>query len=140
MKTIYTVALLASFSTLLIGQLSLHSQPPDNQQQAKRPIQIVQLSPNEKAKSVSPDTTISARFDFLRGTRPIIPPSLRLVIDGSDVTQQARIAASDDIPSSRGEISFKPTQPFSTGKHTAQVRFANDNNQQSSYTWEFYVR
>lgn len=139
MKTILSIALIAGLLTLGVGNLSMQSQPLSNQLQTKRPSQLVRVTPDENATLTNSEVTVSARFEFLRGTRPILPLSLKLLIDGVDVTQQARIAATEDIPSSRGQILFKPAQPFSAGKHTAEVRFTNDQNKQFSYTWNFYV-
>ena len=139
MRTFLSVALVASLLTLGVGNLSLQSQPVSYQQKSPRPSQLVKLTPDENARLANREASVGARFNFSQGSRPIVPQSLKLIIDGVDVTQKAQIAASDDIPSSRGEISFKPSQPFSVGKHTAEVRFANDQNKQFSYKWNFYV-
>jgi hypothetical protein len=139
MKTVLSIALIAGLLTVGAGNLSMQSQPLSDQHQVKRPSQLVKVTPDEKARLTNSQATVSARFEFLRGTRPILPLSLKLFIDGVDVTQQSRIVATEDAPSSRGEILFKPSQPFAAGKHTAEVRFANDRNEQFSYTWDFYV-
>lgn len=139
MRTILSIALIAGLLTLGIGTLSMQSQPANHQYQTQRPSQIVKVSPDENAKLTNSEATVSARFEFLRGSRPILPLSLKLLIDGVDVTEQSRIAATEDSPSSQGEILFKPSQPFSAGKHTAEVRFADDKDKQFSYTWNFYV-
>jgi hypothetical protein len=139
MRRFLKAALITGFLTLAVGNLVMQPQPANSQNQTKRPSQLVRLTPEEKARTVNPDATISASFDLSRGPHPILLPSVKLIIDGVEVTQQARVAATDDFPPSRAEISFKPDQPFSAGKHIAEIRFANDQNRQSSYTWEFYV-
>jgi hypothetical protein len=63
-----------------------------------------------------------------------------LILDGVDVTEQSRIAATEDIPSSQGEILFEPSQPLPSGQHTVEVRFADDQHEEFSYTWSFYVQ
>jgi hypothetical protein len=139
MKTFLNIALATGLLTLAVGNLAMHSEPPNYQHQAERPSQIVRLTPEEKARAVNSDATVSVRFELLRGSHPILLPSLKLIVDGVDVTEQARIAATDDIPPSQGEISFNPERPLSPGKHTAEVGFSNDKNQQYSYSWEFDV-
>ncbi len=139
MKTLVHVALVTGLLMLAMGNLAMQSQPPNYQHQAERPSQILRLTPEEKARAVNSDATVSVRFDLLRGSHPILLPSLKLIVDGVDVTEQARIAATDDIPPSQGEISFKPERPLSPGKHTAEVGFSNDKNQKYSYSWEFDV-
>ncbi|MBW4577063.1 MAG: hypothetical protein KME08_17450 [Aphanothece sp. CMT-3BRIN-NPC111] len=140
MKTSLSLALVGGLLTLGCADLPPQSQAPSYAVQAqKKPIQLVGLTPGENATGVNPEVTVNAGFDFLRGQRPILPPSVQLLIDGVDVTPQSRLVVTDDIPSSGGGISFQPPQPFSTGKHVAEVRFANDQNQQFSYTWDFYV-
>lgn len=134
-------AIAVGWMVLLIsacGQDPVQSQPQKGLTQ--RPIQIVGLTPDENATDVDRDIVVSARFQFLLGPRPILPGSLRLIIDSLDVTEQSRIAATDDAPASRGEISFTATQPFASGKHTAIVKFANDQNEQFSYAWDFSIR
>ena len=97
------------------------------------------MTPNENAKVTNPKVTVVVIFEFLRGPRPILTPSLRLLIDGVDVTKQSQTVSTTDIPSSNGDIIFEPPQPFCAGKHTAEVRFANDQNKHFSYTWDFYL-
>lgn len=120
------------------GQDPVQSQSPKGPMQ--RPIQIVGVTPDENVTVVDRDIVISARFQFLSGPRPILPGSLRLLVDSLDVTQGSRIAATEDVPASRGEISFTPTQPLAPGKHSAMVHFANDQNEKFSYAWDFSVR
>ena len=146
MKIALGLALIISFLTLVAGNLPIQSQPPNYQLQAgyehqsERPVQLVRLTPEENARSVNPVVTVSASFEFLRGSRPILPQSLRLILDGIDVTEQSRIAATEDIPSSQGEILFEPLQPLSSGQHTVEVCFADDQHEEFSYSWSFYVQ
>jgi hypothetical protein len=140
MKTALSIALIAGLLTVAGGNLSMQSQPLSHQQQAQRPIELVQVTPDENDRLTNSKITVSARFEFLRGRRPVLPRSLKLLIDGVDVTRQSRIAATEDTPSSQGEILYTPSQPFSVGQHTAEVRFANDQDKPFSYTWNFYIQ
>lgn len=146
MKIFLSIFLIVGFLTFAGGNLPIQFQSPNYQlqtsyeHQTERPIQLVRLTPPENAKLVEPRVTVSASFEFLRGKRPIVPLSLRLLLDGVDVTEQSRIAATEDVPSSLGEILFEPSPPLASGQHTAEVRFANDQNEEFSYTWHFYVQ
>lgn len=99
----------------------------------------MRLTPKENVTLSNPQVNVSASFDLLRGSVPIVPLSLELIIDGVNVTKQSQITATDDIPASQAEILFQPPQPFSPGKHVVELRFANNQNQQFSYTWNFFV-
>ena len=146
MKIVLSIALIVSLWTVLAAKnqpIQFHSLNDRSQvgyeHQTKRPIQLVQLTPEENARSVNPEVTVIASFDFLSGSHPILPQSLRLILDGVDVTEQSRIAATEDMPSSQGEILYEPSQPLAVGQHTVEVIFANDQNEAYSYTWSFYV-
>jgi len=105
----------------------------------QRPIQIIRLSPDENATVTDAKVTLSALLELLKG-RGIVPPrSLQLFLDGVDLTARSSIASSMDLPPSRGEIFYEPTEPFAFGKHTAEVQFANDQNERFSYSWNFCI-
>jgi hypothetical protein len=148
MRTFLRVVLMPGLLTLLAGCAYLHSitQKLEYEEQKQilkyknqRPIQIRKVTPNENAKLTNSEIIVVASFEFLRGSQPILPRSLRLFIDEVNVTKQSQIVSTQDIPSSLGEIHFEPPHPLCAGKHTAKVQFANDQNQQFSYTWDFYV-
>lgn len=148
MKTFSSVVLIPGLLTLLAGcafvqildqKIEYEKQKQIIKYKNQKPIQIRRVTPNENAKITNSKVTVLATFEFLRGPQPILPPSLRLLIDGVDVTEQSEIVSTTDIPSSLGEIHFEPHQPFSAGKHTVEVRFASKQKQQFSYTWDFYV-
>jgi hypothetical protein len=128
-------------SSALIANLFLSGacpqpQPPTCEKQ--RPIQIENLLPEENATLINPKAAVGANFDLLIGPRPIKSP-LVLIVDGVNVTKQAQTEATGDIPTSSASIGFEPPKPLSPGKHTAEIRFADDQNKQVSYTWAFYV-
>lgn len=148
MRTFLSVVLMPGLLTLLAGcafiqfldqKIEYEKQKQIIKYKNQRPIQIRGVTPKENFMITNPKNNVGAGFDYLRGTRPILPLSLGLLIDGVDVTKQSEIISTTDILSSNGGINFEPPQPFSTGKHTTEVRFANDQNQQFSYTWDFYV-
>jgi hypothetical protein len=110
-------------------------QPPTCEKQ--RPVQIRGLDPAENATVIDPKVTIGATLDFLIGPRPTYPP-LELIVDGINVTKQSQYQLTGDIPVSNGGIGIE-RKPLSPGKHTAEVRFTNDQNKRVSYAWGFYV-
>jgi hypothetical protein len=115
---------------------SAQPQPPTCERQ--KPIQLDYLFPGENATVIKPKVPIGANFDLLIGPHPILSQPV-LLLDGVDVTKQAQYSLLGDIPASSSTIGFEPPKPLSPGKHTAEVRFADDQGKQYSYTWNFYV-
>jgi hypothetical protein len=93
---------------------------------------------------VPPDGSVSARVEtigatlnFTRGARAD-PRSLRLLVDGVDVTAHSTIRMSRDWPPSVVSILYLPTG-LEDGVHSPEVRFRIEDRA-VSYTWTFTLR
>ncbi|HVF61015.1 MAG TPA: hypothetical protein VNJ70_14505 [Thermoanaerobaculia bacterium] len=107
--------------------------------QAERPVQIASVAPAEGAQVAADAVVIIVRLDLTRGERPVSPTSLRLLLDGEDVTAAARVGATEDVPPSQADISYTPPAPLAAGEHRAEVRFVDDRGAAYSYAWSFTV-
>ena len=103
---------------------------------ATYPPQLLQVFPPEK--SIQTDVqSIGAKLNFKLGEGGDLG-SLRLFVDGVDVTPQARIANTRDWPSSHVEISYTPN--FSErDTHCAEVRFQSLEGKPISHNWCFAI-
>ncbi|MBI3897137.1 MAG: hypothetical protein HY308_02440 [Gammaproteobacteria bacterium] len=91
------------------------------------------------AKDSELESAVKVNFSLQRGQFPVALSSLRLAIDGTDVTPRARITATNEGPARSGEISFTPHTDMPDGRHTAQVNFTDTRGNSSCYQWTFYV-
>lgn len=106
--------------------------------EARRPVQITRVVPAPGARA-RPDTLVWVDLAPLKGSSTIRIDSLRLLVDGKDVTGQAQTAFTEDAPPSQGEIWFSPSPPFASGTHNAEVRFVDEEGHSFSYSWSFVV-
>lgn len=106
--------------------------------EARRPVQITEVVPAPGAR-VRADTLIRVALAPAQGSSTIRIDSLRLLVDGRDITGKARTAFTEDVPPSQGEISFSPSSPFASGRHDAEVRFVDEEGHLFSYPWSFLV-
>jgi hypothetical protein len=100
------------------------------------PAQLVNVVPPDGSVS-SRVETIGANLDFTRGARAD-PRSLRLLVDGVDVTARSTIRMSRDWPPSVVSILYRPTG-LQDGVHYPEVRFRTEDRA-VSYTWTFSLR
>ncbi|HEX6177488.1 MAG TPA: hypothetical protein VF057_03960 [Thermoanaerobaculia bacterium] len=89
-----------------------------------RPAVITSFAPAEGAM-VERDTTVRITFDFARNPR-LSAASLRLYVDGKDVTDQARFAGT--------ELVFAPKESWMSGRHGVKLELGSPA---SSYSWQF---
>lgn len=106
--------------------------------EVRRPVQITGVVPAPGTR-VRADTLVRVELAPKQGSSTIRIDSLRLLIDGRDVTQQAQTAFTDDVPPSQGEIWFSPSPPFASGTHNAEVGFIDEEGHRLSYSWSFLV-
>jgi hypothetical protein len=104
----------------------------------RRPSQVTSVVPAPDAR-VRADTLVRVELAPTQGASTIRIDSLRLLVDGKDVTGQAQTAFTEDVPPSQGEIWFSPSPPFASGMHNAEVRFVDEEGQRFSYSWSFLV-
>ncbi|HEV8643130.1 MAG TPA: hypothetical protein VGV13_18755 [Methylomirabilota bacterium] len=81
---------------------------------------------------------ITAELDFTRG-EPGDAASLRLLVDGVDVTAQSRITQTRDWPPSFVSISYTPAR-LQPGTHRAEVRFRTATGATVGHAWTFAVK
>jgi hypothetical protein len=81
---------------------------------------------------------VGAELDFTRG-ESADPASLRLYVDGEDVTARARVTMTRDWPPSFVSIAFTPPA-LTPGTHRAEVRFRTAAGQTVARAWSFSVR
>jgi hypothetical protein len=99
-----------------------------------RPALITSFEPAAGA-FVARDVIVRITFDFRLSPRSS-PGSLRLFIDGKDVTDQARMAATEDVPPSHVELLFAPKEGWVPGRHGVKVEI---DGPPTSYSWQFIV-
>ena len=97
-----------------------------------RPSFITSIEPAEGAR-VDRDARVRVAFDFRRHIR-FAPESLRLYVDGNDVTAAAERAGTDDVPQSQAEVWFSPRGGWSAGLHSVKVDLGD-----ATYSWLFMV-
>ena len=99
--------------------------------------QVIEVYPSEDSTQTSVQY-VGAKLNFQLGEEADYS-SLRLFIDGVDVTNQSRIGGTRDVPPSRWRIGY--TSNFSEpGKHHAEIRFQSQNGEKKSYSWSFLVK
>jgi hypothetical protein len=81
---------------------------------------------------------ISAELDLKVGEE-VEPDSLKLLIDGIDVTPQAKIGGTRDWPPSSLNISYT-MKDSRKGSHCAEVRFRTKKGKINSYQWSFSLK
>ncbi|WP_017325692.1 hypothetical protein [Synechococcus sp. PCC 7336] len=91
---------------------------------------ITNPSPSQGTTNVDPSSAISASFSARNGNS-IRPGSLRIFLDGTDVTAASVITA--DF------FSYRPRNPLSPGNHTIRLEFTNTANQPQQAQWSFTV-
>jgi hypothetical protein len=106
--------------------------------EVKRPIQITSVVPAPGAR-VRADTLVRVALAPTQGSSTIRIDSLRLLVDGHDVTGQAQTAFTEDVPPSQGEIWVSPSPPLASGMHHAEVQFVDEEGHRFSYPWSFLV-
>lgn len=111
------------------------STPPTAAQSA--PAAITNVSPPDGSVGPSPPH-ISVAFDLLRDG-DVDLDSVRLALDGRDVTDGARLAGTDDIPQSRAELIYEIESALPEGSHRVEVEY-RAGAQLHRYAWEFTVR
>lgn len=90
---------------------------------------VVDVTPGVNSQEVSSDALISGVFDSSSG--PVDVNSVRVYIDGQDVTERSSIT--------RNFFSYQPTQPLSPGQHQVQVEYSNAQGQRRVASWNFTV-
>lgn len=105
----------------------------------QRPSQLVRLLPNENATDINPEELVQVILQAQPRQPPIDFSLLQLLIDGEDVTSQARINPTYDRGNNSALVVFGSSVPFSVGKHTAEIRFAEQKKQLLAYHWDFSV-
>lgn len=91
---------------------------------------ITNPSPSQGARNVEPASSISASFEELAGVT-VRPETVKVTVDGRDVTRQSVITA--DF------FSYRPASELSPGKHDILLEFTNSRNVPQRVTWSFEV-
>jgi hypothetical protein len=97
--------------------------------------QLVSSSPAVKARVAGP-TTVSVVLDLTRGD-VTDPSSIRMLVDGADITSHCRVVGTRDVPPSRVEVTC-PLGALDAGLHAAEVRLGPPGLGYS-YRWDFTV-
>lgn len=101
------------------------------------PAQVLRVFPADGTASTQV-LAVGAELDFTRG-HAADASSLRLVVDGVDVTAQSRVTQTRDWPPSFVSISYGPGQ-LSPGLHRAEIRFATATGAAVSHAWTFTIK
>ncbi len=88
------------------------------------------LTPDDRATVTVRRPTISASFDDSVGSG-IDPQSIRMTVDGRDVTPDASINSN--------QISYTPSVGFSPGRHDVRVTASDMSGNQVSKAWSFRI-
>lgn len=102
---------------------------------SERPSAIVRVSPPEGSAGVV--EVVSVELDFTRATQAD-PSSVRLQLDGIDVTEQSSVGGSRDWPPSSLEIAYV-AKDMPSGPHRAEVSFESGQGARARYEWSFRV-
>lgn len=101
------------------------------------PAAITTVFPPAGSAGPSP-THVSVGFDAQRDGGVDLE-SVRVLLDGRDVTGRARRAGSDDVPQSRAELIYEIERPLPEGGHRVEVEYRG-GGKTYRYAWEFTVR
>ena len=104
---------------------------------AVTPEQVVSVSP-ARASIVAPPVVVEAVLDLSRGAM-IDPGTLRVLLDGRDVTDACGIAMSRDVPPSRLELRC-PGLDLDPGSHEVALTSTLRSGAEAAYTWRFELR
>jgi hypothetical protein len=96
--------------------------------------QLVSFSPAAGARVVGA-VTLGAVLDLSRGD-VTDPSSIRILLDGADVTRHCTTVATRDVPPSRVEVTC-PLGALDTGLHAAELRLGNRGPGGYAYRWDF---
>ena len=102
-----------------------------------KPPQVLRVAPPDGATTARVEA-VEAELDLTRG-EPGDAASLQLFLDGVDVTPQATVGGTRDVPPSRISIAYSPPR-LSPGPHRAEVRFRTAGGRPVSYAWRFTTR
>jgi hypothetical protein len=103
----------------------------------ERPGAVIRVFPAE-GSVVAVVEVVRAELDFTRAAGAD-PSSLRLVLDGEDVTARASIAGTRDWPPSALEISYRPAR-LEAGPHRAELSFSVPGGETTRYAWSFSAK
>ena len=98
------------------------------------PPQLVSWHPAAGAR-VAGAVTLGAVLDLSRGAATD-PASIRIRLDGADITSHCRMVATRDVPPSRVEVSC-PLGALDPGSHVAELNLGSAGPGGPSYRWEF---
>jgi hypothetical protein len=102
-----------------------------------RPAAIESFDPPANATSVNPRTPVRIAFDFR--TSAFRPKSIHVIVDGTDVTDQASRAGTEDVPQSQLELTYAPAAAWSPGRHGVLVRAEDEKENRIAWSWIFQV-
>ena len=103
---------------------------------ASRPLWVVKEFPADGSISAFVEA-IGAEGDMTKEEN-VDPVSLRLIVDGADVTQKSRITMTRDWPPSLFSISYSPTR-IKPGTHHADLYLRTTNGEELYYGWTFTI-
>lgn len=116
-------------SGLKPGNFAAMESGPDLSGPAKAAPSVEDERPTEGQLIGSQYPSIYARF--AGGSSAVSPSSVRLSVDGADVTDAATISSA--------YVSYTPNTPLQTGQHTVSVTGAADDGTTFSSSWAFRV-
>ena len=101
-----------------------------------RPGVISRVSPAEESASVEVQV-IEVEMNFSQAGG-MDPTSVKLFVDGADVTPQTEIKMTRDWPPSHVSVRYTPKH-LPPGRHTATIRLPANTQGMLDYTWTFTV-
>lgn len=98
--------------------------------------QVTRVFPADGSKAET-IAAVGAELNFAGGP-PVDVKSLRLLLDGQDVTPRATTTMTRDWPPSQVSISYAPG-PLKPGIHRAEIRFRPERGKEVVHRWQFSV-
>lgn len=104
---------------------------------APRPPQLLTVFPEDKSTQTSVQF-VGAALNFKLG-QEADTSSVKLYVNEIDVTKQARISGTRDVPQSYYKISYTLNSSQS-GIHRAAISFRTKDDTIKSYSWSFTIK
>lgn len=107
---------------------------------SSRPVEVSRVFPEEGSAISEPRPEIVVEVSYRRcicGDDAL--DTVRLLLDGTEVTEQATWSGTLDIPQTSVEIVFLPPLPLSSGTHTVEARLTSRLERSSTYSWFFRI-
>lgn len=107
---------------------------------SSRPVEISRVFPEEGSTISNNRPEIGADVSYRRcdcGLDSLA--TIKLFLDGIDVTSASSMEGTTDIPQSGAGIIYIPPSPFSLGTHDVEVQITSSLGRSSTYSWSFQI-